>query len=102
LPILCARVCSERCATVLLLACKAVTSEGTGGARPSIFQICDPDFMFGLPGCCIHSIMYFYKSAPPCDFWPPCCEILATGLLACELRFYDRTVAKLSLQQRTF
>ena len=28
-------------------------------------------------GCCVH---VFKKCATPCDFRPPCCEILATGL----------------------
>ena len=29
--------------------------------------------------CCIHSLLYL-KNVPPHDFWPPCCEILATTL----------------------
>ena len=32
-----------------------------------------------LPGCCIHPTLYL-KNVPYCDFWPPCCEILVTGL----------------------
>jgi len=30
-------------------------------------------------GCCIHSILY-WKNVPPCNIWPPWCEILAAGL----------------------
>jgi len=44
------------------------------------FKICAPLFHVWPPGCCIHPILY-WKMCPPCGFWHPCCEILATGLI---------------------
>ena len=52
---------------------------GDSGAR-SPFKICAPHFIFGAR--LLHtSIIVFKECAPPYDFWPPCCEILARGCL---------------------
>ena len=33
------------------------------------------------PSCCIHPILYLENEIPLIIFGPPCCEILATGLI---------------------
>jgi len=58
---------------------RAVASGGAGGARPTHLKSVRPA-SYSAPDCCIHPLLYL-RMWPPCDFCPPCCEILATGLM---------------------
>ena len=62
---------------------------GGGSGVGHRFQICAPSFHVWSPvaAYCIHCFLPAYcihiiKCVSPCGFWPPCCEILATGLLS--------------------
>ena len=65
---------------------QAVVSGGGSGARSPYLKSVPPHFTFGFPVAtyiqyCIFKMWPpFWFLAPPSGFWPPCCEILATGL----------------------
>jgi len=52
---------------------------GASGTLPAHLKSVHP-FHVWPPGCCIHPILYLKKVPTPSGFWPPRCEILATGL----------------------
>ena len=59
---------------------RAVANGATNGARPPIWNLCPP--ISRLTPWLLHtSNTVFLKRGPPSGFWPPCCCILATGLV---------------------